>query len=146
MDDLTDMLKDLAINDATYYELDTATASDAQDYPTHYPKTVTHTSNKNEKDTDNSNGGFEQKLLSNRTLFVVFPTIKPGIYQRIAPIIVAPQTLSMPATKEVLADAALGRAWVNRNGIDRSTPGDICNSVSIEHASSPVMIRIVATS
>ena len=68
-------------------------------------------------------------------------------------IVAAPQTLLTPDTKEVVADAACGGAWVNRTprrvirtGVDGSTPGDVCNDVSIKHATSPVLIVIVATS
>ena len=45
LNDLADTLKDLAINDAKYYESYTATTSDARGDLTHNPKTVTHTSN-----------------------------------------------------------------------------------------------------
>ena len=44
-DKLEDTLKDLKINDAKYYESETATARDAQGDPTRDPKTVTHASN-----------------------------------------------------------------------------------------------------
>ena len=55
-----------------------------------------------------SNGSFEQKLLRNWTLPVVVPAMNPIIDQEIALIIVAPQTLLMPATKEVVAEVASG--------------------------------------
>ena len=54
-------------------------------------------------------------ILSNRIISVVVPTMNPRIGQSIAPIVVAPQTLLTPAAKEVIADAASGGAWVNRN-------------------------------
>ena len=109
-DELADVFKDLKINDAKYYESDTATASDAQGKPGHDPETVTHTRNGNEKFTHTCNENFEQKLLSNRTIPVVVPTMNPRIYQRIAPIVVAPYMLLTNATKKVVADAALGGA------------------------------------
>ena len=90
LDNLVDMWKDLTINNVKYYESDTATASDTQGDPTHYPKIVIHTSNGNEKVTDTINRDFEQKLLSNRNLHVVVPTMNPRIDQIIAPIVVAP--------------------------------------------------------
>ena len=40
--------------------------------------------------------------------------MNPRIDQIIAPILVVPQTLLTPAIKEVVVDAALGGAWVNR--------------------------------
>ena len=54
LDKLADAVKKLTINNAEYYELNTATASDAQGDLTSDPETVTHT----------SNGIFEQKILS----------------------------------------------------------------------------------
>ena len=78
--------------------------------------------------------------------------MNPGIYQGIAPIILAPQTLLITDTKEVVVDAELGGAWVyktpwqvTRTGVDRSTPGNICNSIRLVEPSSPVMIGIVGT-
>ena len=97
-DDLSNALKDLTINDSKYYESDTATASDAQGDSTRNLKTVTHTSNGNEKVTDPSNKNFEQKLLSNLTLPVVFLTINLRIDPRIVTIVVAPQMLLTPNT------------------------------------------------
>ena len=151
-DELTDALKDLTINDAKYYKSDTATAGNAKGDPTRDLKTVTHIRNGNEKVTDTSNGNFEQKLLSNRTLPVVAPTMNPRIDHMIELIVVAPQTVLTPAMKEVVADTASGGAWVNmtprkviRTGIDGSTPCDMGHVVSIEHDPSPVMIGIVST-
>ena len=73
-----------------------------------------------------------------------------GIDQEIALIILVPQTLLMPAKKEFVVDAALYGAWINSNprqvsstGVDGSTPGDICNAVSIAEPSSLVLIGIV---
>ena len=128
-DEMADALKDLIINDAGYHESDTATASDAQVDPTRDPKTVTHISNGKGKVMETSNGNFKQKLLSNRNLPVVVPTM-------------APHTLLTPATKEFVVDPALGDAWVNRTPqqvsqaeIDRSIPCKIYNAVSVENAS-----------
>ena len=78
--------------------------------------------------------------------------MNPGIYQGIAPIILAPQTLLITDTKEVVADTELGGAsvyrtpWqVIRTGVNRSTSGNIHNDVSLVEQSSPVMIVIVGT-
>ena len=151
-DELVDILNYLTINEAKYYESDTAIASDSQGDPTHDPETVTHNSNRNEKVTHTSNRSFGHKLLSDRTIPVVVTKIDPSIDQRIATIFVVPQTLLMPVTKEVVMDAACRGAWVNRtpwlvirNGINGSTPGNILNSVSVKHAPSPVLIGIVST-
>ena len=77
----------------------------------------------------------------------------PKIGDMIATIGGVSKTLSMPTTKEVVADAASVGAWVNRTlrqlirtGVDRSTPGNVCDAISVEHAPSPVLIGIVATS
>ena len=67
--------------------------------------------------THTSNGNPEQKLLSNQTIPVVVPTMKPRIEQKIAPILVVPRTLLTPATKEAIVDAASGVVWVNRTGL-----------------------------
>ena len=102
---------------------------------------------------DTSNRNFEQILLINRTLPVVVLTMNLSIDGRIAPILGASQTLSEPATKEVVVYAECGGEWVNqtprqvsRMGVDGSTPGDIHNSDSIENSSSPVLIGIFSTS
>ena len=80
----------------------------------HDPKTFTHTSNRKGKVTDTNNNNSEQKLLSNRTLLVVVPTMNPRIGQRIVPIVAAPQTLLTSKTEEVVTNVACGGAWVNR--------------------------------
>ena len=153
MDELEEAANNLTINDAKYYESNTSTASDAQGDLTCNLETVNHTSNGNETVTHTSNVIFEQKLLSNRSIPVVVPMTNLMIDQRIAPIILEPQTLLTPATKEVAADAASGGTWVNKTlrkvsqtGVSGSTPGNICNNVSGESATSPVLIEIVDTS
>ena len=94
-----------------------------------------------------------QTIATKRNLHVIVLTVNPKIDQRIALIVVAPQTLLTLATKEVVADAALGGVCVNRTmwqvirtGVDRNTPGDIFNAVSIKHSPYPVPIGILATS
>ena len=47
LDELVDTVKNLTINDAEYYDSNTATASDAQGNLTIDPEIVTHASNKN---------------------------------------------------------------------------------------------------
>ena len=68
LDKLEDSLEDLTINDAKYYESNTAIKIDSQGDLTRNPDTVIHTSNGNETITHISNRGFEQKILSNRNI------------------------------------------------------------------------------
>ena len=99
MDELVEAVNNLTINDAKYYESDTSTANDSQGDLTRNPETVTHTSNGNETVTHTSNGNFGQILLSYRTIpFLPHPK-NLGIYQGVATIRLAPQTLMMPTTK-----------------------------------------------
>ena len=79
--------------------------------------------------------------------------MNPRIDPRIVPIVVVPQTLLTPKTKEVVADEERGGAWVNRtprqvirNWVNGSTSGNVCNAVSISHAPYPDPVLIVATS
>ena len=136
-----------------YFESETATASDAQDYPAYNLKTVTHNSNGKGKVTYTSNSSFEQKFSRNQTLPVVAQNINLRIDHRIVPNLASPQTLLTPDMKEVVADAAYICALVKRTprkvgmtGVNGSTPGDVFNAVSVEHTPSPVIIGIVATS
>ena len=72
-DELTDTIKDVKVNDAEYYESNTAKESSVQGYTTLNPEKVTHTSNRNETVTHNRNGNFEAKLFS------VVPTMNRGL-------------------------------------------------------------------
>ena len=105
---MVDAVKNFTINNAKYYESNTATSSDAQGDITNNPDTVTNTSNGNETVTRTGNNNFEQELLSDGTIPVVVMTMSPGSDQRIEQIVIAPQMLLIPATKEVVANAALG--------------------------------------
>ena len=76
--------------------------------------------------------------------------MKPMIYQRIAPPVVAPHMLLLPDTKEVVAETALSGAWVNRTlhrvsrtGVNGSTPGDMGHIVRIDP--SLVLIGVFGT-
>ena len=80
-DELVDVVKKLKINNAKYYESNTATVSDAQGNLTINPETVTHS----------SNSIFENKF-SCRTIHVLFPPRNPGV----AAIRLVPPTLLMP--------------------------------------------------
>ena len=118
LDKLEDSLEDLTINDAKYYESNTAIKIDSQGDLTRNPDTVIHTSNGNETVTHIRNRGFEQKILSNRTIPGAVLKINPIIGQRLAPIVVVPQTLLTSATKEFVADAGSsgGRPLAKSNG------------------------------
>ena len=138
----------MTINEAKYYESNTATASDAHGDLIRNPETVNCTINGNETVNHTSNDNFEQKILSNRNIPVVIPMMNP----RIVPIVLAPQMILTPATKEVATDAASCGAWVNRTprqvsrtGVDGSTPGDICHDVRIVEPNSTLLIGIVTT-
>ena len=142
MDKLVYAVKNLTINDAEYYESKTATASDSQGNIKRNPETASRNSNIKPK----------QRLLSYRTIPVLPLTTNLVVYQGIAPIILALHMFLMPATKEVVADAASGRAWikmtlrqVSRTGVDGSTPGNIFNAIGTVEPSSPVIIVIVGT-
>ena len=111
---MVDAVNNLTINNAKYYKSSTVTATDAQDNLTRNQETVTHTSNENETFIHTSNRNFGQKLLSNRTIPIMPPAMNPGIYQGIALIILALQTLLVHAMKEFVADTASGGARVNR--------------------------------
>ena len=108
MDELEYALKYLTINDAKYYESDTDTASDAQDDITKNMETFTHPRNSNETVTHTSNEIFEKKLFSNHIIPVFSPVMNLGVEQGIAPIILAPQKLLLPATNKVAVDVTSG--------------------------------------
>ena len=143
----------MTINDDEYYESNTATTSDTQDDIKCNMETVTHTLKRNETFNYTSNEKFEQKILSNQSIPVLTPAMNPWIDQGIAPIVLAPQTLLTPETKEVVTDAASSRAWINRTlrqvsrmGVKGSTPGYIPNNVSIVEPPYLVLIEMFGTS
>ena len=79
--------------------------------------------------------------------------MNPGIDQEIVPIVLVPQTLLAPATKEVIVETVSGGVWVNmtlkqvrQKGVDRINPGDICHAVSVVEPTSPDLIGTVSTS
>ena len=105
IDDIPDILNDLTINDAEYYVSNSAISNDAKVNFESNHKTGNHTSSGKVKVVDTSNGSFQQKLFSNRTLPVIVPTMNPRIENMIAPIGGSSQTLFTPVTKKVVADA-----------------------------------------
>ena len=73
---------------------------------------------------------------------------KPGI----AAIRLMTQKILTFGMKEIVADLASGGMWkprtmrlVSRNGVDRSTPGNIGNYIGIFETSSPYLIGIIVT-
>ena len=86
LDNLVNTINNLTINDAGY-ELNIATASDAQGHITSNTDTVTHTSNRI----------LDQKLLSCRTTVEVSVLSTP----KNPTILITPQTLLMPEVKEI---------------------------------------------
>ena len=82
-DALEEMLKGLTINDAEYYESDSANPNDAKVNPASDPKIATHTSDGNKiKFMDTSHSDLQQKLLSNRTLPIINTMMDPWIGDR----------------------------------------------------------------
>ena len=149
LDALEEMLKELAINDAGYYESDSAKRNDAKGNPASDPKTVTYTRDvKKRKVTDNSNGYIQQKLLSNWTLLILTTTTDPWIDNRISTCSGNPHTIATHLTKEFITDAAHSSTRVIRNprhvsqtGRDGTTPGNTPHDVRPPRANLPIIIR-----
>ena len=87
-------------------------------------------------------------LLSCQTTPVLSLTTNLGIVA----IRFTPQALLTSATKEIVADAASGGAWLHRTtrqviraGVDGSTTGDIGNDICIIETSYPALIVIIGT-
>ena len=99
LDELVEAVNILTINDAKYYESNTATASDAQGGIVRNPETVAHNSNRNETVTHTSNRNFEPKSLINWTIPIFPPVMNPEIDQGVAPIVLTPHLLFASATK-----------------------------------------------
>ena len=112
---MVDAVRNLTINYAKYYKSNTATANGAQGDHTYNPETVTHTRNGNETANHTINRNSELQILINWTIPVVVLMMNPKIEQMIAPIVLELQTLSTPATKDVVRDSALGGTWAKRN-------------------------------
>ena len=104
-DVLAESLKGLTINDAGYYESESANENNAKGDPASDPKVYTHTSDRNKiKVTGTSNGNLQQKLLSNRTLPIITTKIDPPILDRVETCGGTPHALATPTTKGVITD------------------------------------------
>ena len=98
-DALEEMLKGLTINDAEYYESDSANANDAKGNPSSDPKIATHTSDgKKRKVMDTSNRDLQRKLFSNRTLLIITTTMDPGMGDRAVTCRASPHNFVSPQT------------------------------------------------
>ena len=96
-DALEEMLKGLTINDAEYYESDSANTNDAKCNPASDPKIATHISDgKKRKVMGTSNGDLQQKLLSNRTLQIITTTMDPWIGDRVGTCGASPHNFAIP--------------------------------------------------
>ena len=107
MDALAETLKGLRINDAGYYESDSANANDEKGDPEIDPKRDTHTSDWMQiKVTDNSNGDLQQNILSNWILPIITSTVDPRIYDRVPTSVASTIKLAASRTTEVITDTA----------------------------------------
>ena len=152
-DELVEAVEDLTIDNAKYYESNTATASESQGYTTHNPETVTHTSNRNKTVNQTSNRNHEPELLIKQTIPVIVLLMNPRTDKSNVSIVVVSHMVLTHTTKEVVTDTASGGAWVSRTprkfrmtGVGRSTPCDILNAVRVNHDPYAVLIVIVSTS
>ena len=135
LNELVDAVKNLDIIDAKYYESNTATASDAQgDLTSNLKQLLTLATE------------IVKKILSYRTIPVLPPPTNPGV----AVIKLTPQTLLMPATKEIVLGDDPGDVWKSRTpwrfirtGVNGRTPGGIDSSIIIVETSSPDIIGII---
>ena len=115
LDALSETLNKLTINDAGYYELDSANADDATGDTASDPKTVTHISGGNKrKVTGASKGYLKQNLLSNWTLLIITTTMDPRIDYRVATCRGNPHTILMTLENKVITDMACSSVQVFR--------------------------------
>ena len=99
LDALAETLNGLTVNDAGYYESDSANENDAKGNLASNPKITTHTSDrKKRKVTDNSNVYLQQKSLSKRTLPIITTTMDPHIDNRVATCGASPHMITMHQT------------------------------------------------
>ena len=122
----------MTVNDAEYYESDSANANESKGDPASDPKIATHTSYvKKKKVTEISNRYLQQNILSNRTLPIIATSIYPWIDNRVATFGASPHKIATSQIMEVVSDAARSivqvlqtRRRVIRMGRDGTNPGD----------------------
>ena len=96
----------LTINDARYYESESANTNDSKGNPARNPKIYTHTSDgKKGKFTDTRNGDLQQKMLSNRTLPIITTTMDPRIDDGVTTCEASPHKIKIPLTLDIITDA-----------------------------------------
>ena len=100
-------IKGLTINDARYYESESANANDSKGDPARNPKIATQTSDRKKgKVTDTRNGDLQQKLLSNRNLPIITTTMDPQIDDGVTTCGASPHKVATPLTLDIITDAA----------------------------------------
>ena len=127
MDMLAETLKGLTLdstsNNYAYYNSE---KSDTEGDPKSYTVVDTHTRGGKKRkvtDTDTTNGNYPQKLLINRTLPMIIPTIEPRIVDGIAASRGTTHERQNPALKVIVTDVALSGARVFRTPADVSQMG-----------------------
>ena len=144
-DTLAEMLKDLTINDAKYYNSD---ENEAEVHPKIDQKVATQTSEGNKrKVTGTTNENSPHNLLSNPTLPIITTGIDPQIPDGVATCGGNPHAHLTPTSKVVITDAAHSSAHVLRTpgeifrrGRDSTTSHDYNNFISPPRLNSPVLI------
>ena len=86
----------MTINDARYYESESANDNDSKDT----------SDGKKGKVTDTRHGDLQQKLWSNRTLPIITTTMDPRIDDRVTTCGAPPHKIKMPRMLDVVTDAA----------------------------------------
>ena len=148
MDALVETLNNLTINDARYYESDSANVDDAKSDPASDPKAANQTSDgKKRKVTDTSNEDSQQKLLSNRTLLIITTGIGPRIDNRFETCGGTPHVRPTPTSKVVITDVTRSsvrifqtHAGVSKTDRDGTTPHNCNTSIKSPRLKSPVTI------
>ena len=102
-------IKGLTINNARYYESESANENDSKGDPAKNSKIATHTSDgKKGKVTDTRHGDLQQKLWSNRTLPIITTTMDPRIDDGVTTCRAYPHKIATPLMLDVITDTACG--------------------------------------
>ena len=145
---LAETLKGFTINNAGYYESESANANDLKVDPVSDPKTFIHTSDrKKRKVTDTSSRYFQKNMLIKWTLLINITMMDPRIYNRDATCGESPHKLVTHLTTEVITNTKLSSAqflWtprhVSRTGRYITAPGNTAHAVMCPWDNSPVLI------
>ena len=144
----------MTINDAGYYESDSANANDTKGNPASDPNIITCTSGgKKIKVMDTSDGYLQKKLLSNRTLPIITTMMDPRIDDMIDTCRGTPHKIATNLKKEFITDVTCSSVRVlqtprnvSRTCRDRNTPGNTPYSVRSPQANSPFLIGVIGVS